>query len=312
VALDAYLQQVQRLVGDVSQSIFNIDDLKVYVNLARAQVAAEGQCVRWLTPPAAGIASITPVAFGSGYTHAAVLIAPPDIPGRTAAATANIDLAGAITSYTITNPGSGYLYLPNVTVSGDGTGATAVAALQFSMQAIEEQELYQFSDIPVATLYPGAKSILAVLNVAVIWQNIRYVANQLSFSQFQAMVRSYTNPNFLYTPFWFTQYGQGTSGSFYIYPVPDQNYPMELDTLLLPADLNSDADPEVIPDPWTAAVPFYAAYLALLTTNEPQRVALAFRYFNEQNGGMFNMMMRRARAFSQPRLVSSWYGRKLS
>jgi hypothetical protein len=309
-ALNSYLQQTQRLVGDVKQELFNLDDLKVYVNLAREQVAAEGQCVRWLTPPAAGVASLTPVAVGSGYTTAMVTVAPPDVPGITAQATANI-VGGEITSYTITNPGSGYLYIPGVTVPGDGSFATAVAALQFTMQAIQEQELYQFSGIPVATLYPGAKSILAILSVAIIWQNIRYTANQLSFSQFQAMVRSYTNPNFLYTPFWFTQYGQGDAGSFYIYPVPDQNYPMELDTLLLPADLNSDADIELIPNPWRAAVPFYAAYLALLTTNETPRVSLAFRYFNETNGGMFNLMMRRARSFSQPRLVSSWYGRKL-
>jgi hypothetical protein len=145
----------------------------------------------------------------------------------------------------------------------------------------------------------------------VIWQNIRYVANYLSFSQFQAMVRSYTNPNFLYTPFWWTQYGQGTNGTFYIYPIPDQEYPIELDTLLLPAPLVDDSSVELIPKPWDAAIPFYAAYLALLSTNEPQRVALAFKYFNDVNGGLFNFYMRRARAFSAPFKVSSWYGRKL-
>jgi hypothetical protein len=308
--LSDYQKTTQRLVGDVAEAVFNLADLTDYINLARQQVAAEGQCIRWLTPPANGIAAITPISVGSGYTTATVTLPPPDVPGVTATATANI-VAGEITSYTITNPGNGYMYLPNVTVTGDGTGATAAATLLFTMQALEEQEVYNFSAIPVAQFLPGAKSILAILDVAVIWQNIRYTANQLAFAQYQAMVRSYTNPNFLYTPFWFAQYGQGTAGSFYIYPVPDQTYPMELDTLVLPMDLVDDSTPELIPDPWTAAVPFYAAYLALLTTNEPQRVSLAFRYFNETNGGMFNFMMRRARAFSQPRLVSSWYGRKL-
>jgi hypothetical protein len=308
--LSDYLQQVQRLVGDVDQALFNIEDLRIYVNLARQQVAAEGQCIRWLTPPANGLAAVTPVAVGSGYTTASATVSPPDVPGVTALVTPNI-VGGAITSYTLTNPGSGYMYLPTVTVSGDGTGATAAATLLFTNQALTEQEIYPFSAIPVPALLPGAKYILSVLDIAVIWQNIRYTGNQLSFSQFQAMVRSYTNPNFLYTPFWFSQYGQGTNGSFYIYPVPDQTYPMEWDCIMWPDDLVDDTSIELIPDPWTAAVPFYSAYLALLSTNEPQRIALAFRYFNEQNGGIYLTMMRRARAFSQPRLVSSWYGRKL-
>src|SRR5215471_9371755 len=99
-ALNSYLQQCQRLIGDVKQELFNLDDLKVYVNLAREQVAAEGQCIRWLTPPAAGVASLTPVGLGAGYTTATVAIAPPDMPGTTAQAIANI-VGGEITSYTV-------------------------------------------------------------------------------------------------------------------------------------------------------------------------------------------------------------------
>jgi hypothetical protein len=308
--LSDYLQQVQRLVGDVDQALFNIEDLRIYVNLARQQVAAEGQCIRWLTPPANGLAAVTPVAVGSGYTTASATVSPPDVPGVTALVTPNI-VGGAITSYTLTNPGSGYMYLPTVTVSGDGTGATAAATLLYTSRLLPEVETYNYTDVPVAQLLPGAASILTVLDVAVIWQNVRYAGNELSFSQYQAMVRSYTNPNFLYTSFWFAKFGQGTNGSFYAYPVPDQIYPLELDTLLLPAPLVDDSSVELIPDPWTHAIPFYAAFLALLSTNEPPRVALAFRYFNETNGGMFNFMMRRARAFSQPRLISSYYGRKL-
>jgi hypothetical protein len=308
--LSDYQKQVQRLVGDIDQHDFNIADLTTYINLAREQVAAEGQCIRWLTPPANGIAAVTPVSVGSGYSMATVTIPPPDVPGVTATAIANI-VGGEITSYTVTNPGNGYLYIPNVTVSGDGTGATAAADLLYTMQFLQGVELYNYSDIPVAQFKPGASSILAVLDIAVIWQNIRYTGNQLSFSQFQGLVRSYTSGNFLYTPFWFANYGQGDQGSLYVYPVPDQNYPAELDTLLLPAELVDDTSIELIPRPWTYAVPFYAAFLALLSTNDPARTQLAFRYFNETNGGLFNFYMRRARAFSQPRLVSSYYGRKL-
>jgi hypothetical protein len=150
-----------------------------------------------------------------------------------------------------------------------------------------------------------------VLSIAVIWQNIRYTGNRMSFSQYQSLVRSYTLGNFLYTPFFFSQYGQGVNGSFYIQPVPDQAYPAEFDCLLIPADLVDDTSVELIPYPWTDAVPFYASWLALLANGDPARSTLADRYFNPGNGGIYMQMMRRARAFSQPSLVSSFYGRKL-
>lgn len=45
-------------------------------------------------------------------------------------ATADVNLTtGAVTSLTITNGGSGYTSVPNVVISGDGTGATATAVL---------------------------------------------------------------------------------------------------------------------------------------------------------------------------------------
>jgi hypothetical protein len=294
----------------VKQENWNLQDIDVYINLARAQVAAEGQCVRFLVPSASSIASLTPTAVGSGYTTATVVIGPPDIAGANATATANI-VGGQITSYTLTNPGSGYMFPPLVTIAGNGTGATARAIKNYTLTANTEQEIYEFRDVPIPTLMPGAQSILAVLSVAVIWSNIRYTGNRVSFSKYQSLVRSYTSGNFLYTPFWFSQYGQGVNGSFYLYPLPDQIYPMEFDSLLIPADLVDDSTPEVIPYPWTDAVPFWAAWLALLANGDPARATLADRYYNAANGGIYSVMMRRARAFSQPSLVSSFYGRNL-
>jgi hypothetical protein len=311
LTLSDYQQQTQRLIGDVDQSKWNLADLTIYINLARAQVAAEGQCVRFLVPSAASIASITPGALGSGYTTAQVAIGLPDIAGVTATATANI-VGGEILSYNLTNPGSGYMFPPLVTVTGNGTGATATAVKNYTLTANTEQEVYNFKDVPIPTLFPGAQAILAVLSVAVIWQNVRYVGNRLSFSKYQALIRSYTSGNFLYTPYWFSQYGQGVNGSFYLYPLPDQVYPMEWDSLLIPADLVDDTSIELIPYPWTDAVPFWAAWLALLANGDPARSTLADRYYNPTNGGIYGVMMKRARAFSQPSLVSSFYGRNIS
>jgi len=309
--LFSYRQQVSRLIGDVKNETFNPFDLDIYINLARSQVAAEGQCVRRLLPISNGIAAVTAVTVGINYTNAIVSVGPPDLPGTQAVVTANI-VGNAISSYNVVTAGSGYMFPPHITVSGNGTGATASSTLLYTSRALLEQEIYPFSAVPITALFAGVSRILAVLSVAIIWQNIRYVGNRLSFSKYQALVRSYTAGNFLYTPFWFSQYGQGDDGSFYIYPLPDQTYPMEWDCLCLPLDLVPDGSvSEVVPYPWTDAVPFYAAWLALLASGDPVRMNFADKYFRENGGGLYSIMMRRARAYAQPQIVSSWYGRML-
>ena len=51
--------------------------------------------------------------------------------------------------------------------------------------------------------------------------------------------------------------------SFYLSPVPDQNYAIEVDTVVRPVDLVSLSDVEVnIPQPWQDPVPYYAAHIA--------------------------------------------------
>jgi hypothetical protein len=65
-------------------------------------------------------------------TDATVTITPHtgDTTGEGAQATATVNVTtGAITGYTVTNPGSGYTLAPDVTVTGSGTLATATAAI---------------------------------------------------------------------------------------------------------------------------------------------------------------------------------------
>jgi hypothetical protein len=64
-------------------------------------------------------------------------------------------------------------------------------------------------------------------------------------------------------PKWWAQYGQGSQGTLW-FNLLDTDYTVYLDTACLPASLNSDADPEAIPQLWTDAVPYYAAYMGFL------------------------------------------------
>ncbi len=82
------------------------------------------------------VGSVTVVTEGSGYdgvTPVVVTIDPPTSPdGVQATATANIDtFTGRLNAITIDNPGGGYDFVPNITISGGGTldNGTAIANL---------------------------------------------------------------------------------------------------------------------------------------------------------------------------------------
>jgi hypothetical protein len=68
--------------------------------------------------------------------------------------------------------------------------------------------------------------------------------------------------NYIGRPLAFSVYGQG---QIYIGPVPDQIYQLEIDCVVLPNALSSKSvQPlaDVITDPYSTCVKFYAAYLA--------------------------------------------------
>lgn len=62
----------------------------------------------------------------------------------------------------------------------------------------------------------------------------------------------------------FAQQGQGTSGTLWINLV-DQSYQLNLDTVCLPLNLVDDTTPDAIPRLWKQAVPYYAAWIAMMT-----------------------------------------------
>jgi hypothetical protein len=98
------------------------------------------------------------------------------------------------------------------------------------------------------------------------------------------------------------QYGQGQTGSFFVDLLPDQIYTLTLDTVCVPIPLVDDSTVEAIPYPWTDAVPYFAAYLALLSAQMNARRADAEAYF-----GYYTVFVQRARQFSNPSLLRGNY-----
>ena len=116
---------------------------------------------------------------------------------------------------------------------------------------VTNQEVYTFASLP------NAAFTMDVININIIWGNSRIPLRYMPWTQFNAELRFWQN--YIGRPIAYSMYGPT---SFYISPVPDQVYVMELDTVILPTPLVTDAQVDEIPDPWTSPVAFYACYKA--------------------------------------------------
>ena len=303
-----YVRQAQRFMRDAKQQLIDPADWEDYANRARREVAMRSQCVRILPPISGAMSSPTVTAPGSGYTDPTVVVSAPDFPSglaplpNGAQATANITMIGGqIISVNTTYGGAGY-YQPVLSiVDPTGTGATVVAGTSWINQTIGGQEVYPFSSIDLAD-FPLVDSILAVRSVSILYADYRYSLAQYDFSTYQARVRQYPF-QYQYVPTFCSQFGQGVAGSLYMYPLPSQSYQMEWDCTCLPADLSLAAGnvEDIIPRPWSEAVPYMMASLAY---QEIQNLNSA-RYYADQ----FDQFMHRYRAAATPGRVSNQYGR---
>lgn len=95
--------------------------------------------------------------------------------------------------------------------------------------------------------------------------------------------------------------GEGTgtmsSGSFYLDPIPDLAYVLNTDCCCYPIALAADTDKESLPYLWTDAVPYFSAYLALMSAQTSSRLQQAQQLF-----ALYEQFMQRARNFANPEL----------
>jgi hypothetical protein len=304
--LNTYMQEVIRFLREERTDQFRLADLRDYINRARREVAMRSQCIRILPPISNQIITATVLNGGAGYTNPTVTIPPPDFPSglplspNGAQATAAAILTGTtITAVDITYGGQGYFQpVPTIT---DPTGSGASVSLQVASisQLNQGQEVYQFSDVDLS-MFPGVGSIYLIRSVSIIYSNYRYSLAIYDFSTYQAKIRSFAQ-TYQYAPYYGAQFGQGTGGSLYTYPLPSQAYQMEWDCSCLPTDLKTDQDYDAIPDPWSGAVSYYAAHLAYQALQNYNSA----RYYLEQ----FDQKMHRYRQYATPGHRTNPYGR---
>lgn len=177
-----------------------------------------------------------------------------------------------------------------------------------TISTVVDQQEYAFSAINTGVA--ATNGIEGVINVRRISYNVadgqRWIAPR-SWEWFDFYVLNDPVPQGSYPRTW-SQYAQGAApgntgaesgGSFYINK-PNLVYTLNCDCVCYPAALADDTDPEAIPYLWTDAVPFFAAYYALLSAQNNARLADAERYYNH-----YQTFVERARKSSNPS-VNRW------
>lgn len=71
----------------------------------------------------------------------------------------------------------------------------------------------------------------------------------------------------------------GLNGTIWVAPIPDGPYTLSIDAVAYPLALAVDTDAEALPQPWTDAVPFLAAYFALLSVQENEAATAMFTQY---------------------------------
>jgi len=239
--LSDYETQVADLLKDPLNQYWSLTQLDSYINEARKQTVQDTGCLRTLQLTACSlgdesytfgqVTGITVTQGGSGYSTPTIAFSGGG--GSGVAATLNVT-NGAVTSVTVTNPGSGYTSAPSYVISGAGSGA------QLSVGIVS------------ALTYD-------ILGINLYWGGLRYPLEWRPWSMFSALMRGWTT--YQRQPAMWAVYGNNT---FFLGPVPDQSYMMELDSVLFPPDyaVGDYATIDVIPVLNQAAIKFYAAYLA--------------------------------------------------
>jgi hypothetical protein len=148
------------------------------------------------------------------------------------------------------------------------------------------QEVYPFKpwDALVQDQLPGAKSVLACrsLSIAIGPQGWKPMWRRIVWTDFQARFRIFNRTFYgqLAEPGWWSQYGLGPDAALYLAPIPATITQMEVDLSCIPMPLTNDDDPEPIPYPWTDAVSYWAAVLALIQQQRKEDAQVMIQLFN--------------------------------
>lgn len=186
------------------------------------------------------------------------------------------------------------------TARGQLAGDSESVRFYAKIPLANNQTLVPFSTISLT----GSSGIQGVFNIRTLWYGSgagQLWIRQRPFEWFSLYELNTPTPT-TGTPTAWAQYGQASTGSFYVSPLANEAYTLYADCVCIPVALTSDATPEAIPYPFTDAVCYFAAYLALLSAQSQVRAAEAARMLE-----LYTEFMNRARRYSTPSILPGIY-----
>ena len=259
--LSGYITQVRYLLHDANANFYTDSQLTDYINAARERIVRDTGALREV------IVTQVPCQVVNTINSAS-----PAYPTQWVANTvvtantfvfSNIFIYQYITGGTSSSTApaypqssaNNYSNYPPSTAFADGT-----ATLQYvgNCENIYYGALTNLmGSSPLAP--SSGNSVLDIVNINLYWGNTRVPLDYLAWTDFNTRLRFWQN--YIGRPLAFSVYGQG---QIYIGPVPDQIYQLEIDCVVLPNALVLSAPTvaDVINDPYSTCIKFYAAYLA--------------------------------------------------
>ena len=131
---------------------------------------------------------------------------------------------------------------------------TACLRLLQTDTALANQEAYTFATLSGA----ATAETYDIININLFWGNSRVPLYYLPWTDFNAKMRFWVN--YVSRPIAWSFYN--ASNSYFLGPVPDQNYTIECDTSIAPEALVNTTDVDTIQNSFTSPVAFYACHLA--------------------------------------------------
>lgn len=197
------------------------------------------------------------------------------------------------------------------TARGQLCGESEAVRYLGTISTVIGQRNYNFSSINVGV--SATTGISGVINVRSVMYSVgsgyRWMKPR-AWPWFQTFLMNNPTPT-NGAPVTWSQFGQGAApgatgagagGSFYIDPPPNAIYTLTCDCSCFPIALVDDTTVEAIPFLWSDAIPYFAAYLALMGSQTGQRQAEAGRMFD-----LYSSFVGRARQAANPSTTNAIY-----
>ena len=292
--LSSYLTEVERLLHDANNNFYSQTQLTDYINSARERLVRDTGCLRTIQ-----IAQVPYKVPSSSVVNGATPANPTQWVANTAV-TINTFVFSNIYIYqyaTGGTSGSSAPAYPDATTSNynnyppSNPFADGTATLQYVGNCENISYAALTNLMGTSPLSPSSgNTILDIVNINLYWGNTRLPLDYLAWSDFNARLRFWQN--YIGRPLAFSIYGQG---QIYLGPVPDQVYQIEIDCVVLPnpLSLNTPTVTDVINDPYSTMVKFYAAYLAKYYEQSYGEAEIYKQEYNKQGASVLNSVFTR-------------------